>query len=209
MEILDNEDYADIIAWLPHGLGFVIFRKKDFELKILPKHFHKQSKYSSFTRKMNRWGYARVTRGPETGAYYNEFFRRDGHRLCMQMSCQSNTKLSGSSTSNVVAPDFSRVPAVMPIVDSGMYPHNPDAAFQLAVAGEAAIQQTRQLAQLQQVQGMEGELQMRRAMSSQESMFLQSMAGRNARGSASLTQLPNGNSSFFGTGMPFQGPHQF
>jgi hypothetical protein len=211
MEILDNEDYADIIAWLPHDRGFVIFRKKAFELKILPKHFHKQSKYSSFTRKLNRWGFVRVTRGPETGSYYNEFFRRDGHRLCMQMSCQSNTKFSGSSTSNVVAPDFSRIPAVMPIVDSGMYSHNPDPTLQMAMAEEAAMQQARKLAQLQQAQVMERELQMHRAsMFSQESMLLQAMGGRHANGLAALTQLGNmnGNSSFFGTTMPFQMPHQ-
>jgi hypothetical protein len=183
----------------------VIFRKKAFELKILPKHFHKQSKYSSFTRKLNRWGYVRVTRGPETGAYYNEFFRRDGHRLCMQMSCQSNTKFSGSSASNVVAPDFSRIPAVMPIADSGMYPRNPDTAFQLALVEEAAMQQTRQLAQLQQQAQM-----MERGMSSQENMFLQALAGRDAHASAALTQSAsmNGNSNFFGTIMPFQMPHR-
>jgi D-serine deaminase-like pyridoxal phosphate-dependent protein len=210
MEILDNEDYADIISWLPHGRGFVIFRKKAFELKILPKHFHKQSKFSSFTRKLNRWSYVRVTRGPETGAYYNEFFRRDGHRLCMQMSCQSNAKSSGVSTSNVVNPDFSHIPTVVPTrsADSSTYPHNPDTAFQLALAEEAAMQQARHLAQLQQAQGIPME---HRGMSSQESMFLQAMAGRDAHGSASLTQLAsmNGNSSLFGMMMPFQMPNQF
>jgi hypothetical protein len=210
MEILDNEDYADIIAWLPHDRGFVIFRKKAFELKILPKHFHKQSKYSSFTRKLNRWGFVRVTRGPETGSYYNEHFRRNGHRLCMQMSCQSNSKFSGSSTTNVVAPDFSRIPAVMPIVDSGMYSHNPDPTLQMAMAEEAVMQQAQKLAQLQQAQVLECELKMHRALSSQESMFLQAMGGRHANGSEALSQLANmnGNSSFFGTRMPFQMPHQ-
>lgn len=92
MEILDNEDNTDIISWLPHGRGFVIFRKKAFEQKILPKYFHKTSKYSSFTRKLNRWGFVRVTRGPEIGAYYHRNFQRGGHRLVQQMSCQSNTK---------------------------------------------------------------------------------------------------------------------
>jgi hypothetical protein len=210
MEILDNEEYADIIAWLPHGRGFVIFRKKAFEDKILPKHFHKQSKFSSFTRKLNRWSYVRVTRGPETGAYYNEFFRRDGHRLCQQMSCQSNTKFSGVSTSNVVAPDFSRIPptvVTVPSADSGTYPHNPDTALQLALAEEATMQQARYLAQLQQAQGISME---HRGMPSQESMFLQAMAGRNAQGSASLTQANmNVNSSVFGMLMPHQMQNQF
>jgi len=94
MEILDNDDHSDIIAWLPHGRGFVIYRKKAFEQKILPRYFNKQSKYSSFTRKLNRWGFCRVTRGPESGAYYHQYFRKGGHRLVMQMSCQNGGRYS-------------------------------------------------------------------------------------------------------------------
>ena len=92
MEILDEKSNNDAIDWLPHGRGFIVLRKKEFEENILPKYFHKQSKYSSFTRKLNRWGFTRVTRGPEAGAYYNQHFRRGGHRQVMQMSCQSNSK---------------------------------------------------------------------------------------------------------------------
>jgi HSF-type DNA-binding len=65
MEILDDPENADVLSWLHHGRGFVIYRKKAFEQRLLPKYFNKQSKYSSFTRKLNRWGFSRVTRGPE------------------------------------------------------------------------------------------------------------------------------------------------
>jgi hypothetical protein len=89
MDILNNdEEHGDNIAWLPHGRGFMIYKKKLFETKIMPKYFHKNSKYTSFTRKLNRWGFVRVTRGPEMGAYYHKFFKRGEGRLCMQMSCQ-------------------------------------------------------------------------------------------------------------------------
>jgi HSF-type DNA-binding len=103
MEVLDNEQNADIIGWLPHGRAFVIYRKQDFETDVLPKYFYKQSKYSSFTRKLNRWGFVRVTRGPETGAYYHRCFKRGEHRLCMQMSCHSNPT-TGATASNDAAP---------------------------------------------------------------------------------------------------------
>jgi hypothetical protein len=89
MDILNNdEEHGDTISWLPHGRGFMIYKKKLFETKIMPKYFHKNSKYTSFTRKLNRWGFVRVTRGPEMGAYYHKFFKRGESRLCMQMSCQ-------------------------------------------------------------------------------------------------------------------------
>merc|ERR1719159_734982 len=75
MEILSNEENADIISWLPHGRGFMIYQKKRFASEIMPKYF-KKSKFTSFTRKLNRWSFTRITRGPETGAYYHEFFQR-------------------------------------------------------------------------------------------------------------------------------------
>mmetsp|Transcript_32598 Transcript_32598/g.74975 ORF Transcript_32598/g.74975 Transcript_32598/m.74975 type:complete len:274 (+) Transcript_32598:102-923(+) len=88
MEILSNEEHQDIITWLPHGKAFIIYKKKKFAAEVLPKYF-KQSKFTSFTRKLNRWGFSRVTRGPETGAYYHKYFQKNEPRLCMQMSCQN------------------------------------------------------------------------------------------------------------------------
>jgi hypothetical protein len=89
MEILSSDEIGDVVSWLPHGKGFLIYKKKKFAAEILPVYF-KQSKFTSFTRKLNRWGFTRVTRGPETGAYYHKYFQRGDLRLCMQMSCQSS-----------------------------------------------------------------------------------------------------------------------
>lgn len=89
MQVVSDPTSDDVIAWLPHGKGFIIYKKKKFASDVLPNHF-KQSKYTSFTRKLNRWGFTRVTRGPETGAYYHKFFQRGDVRLCMQMSCQAS-----------------------------------------------------------------------------------------------------------------------
>jgi hypothetical protein len=76
---------------LPHGKAFIIYQKKKFANEILTKYF-KESKYTSFTRKLNRWGFVRVTKGPEIGAYYHKCFQRGNYLLCMQMSCQSSNK---------------------------------------------------------------------------------------------------------------------
>ena len=54
MEILSNQEYVDIIHWLPHGKGFIIADKKRFADEVLPKYF-KKAKFTSFTRKLNRW----------------------------------------------------------------------------------------------------------------------------------------------------------
>jgi hypothetical protein len=87
MNIIDDEQNAETISWLPHGKAFLIFQKKRFEKEIMPILF-KQSKFTSFTRKLNRWGFQRVRKGPEAGAYYHRFFKRGQPRLSMQMCCQ-------------------------------------------------------------------------------------------------------------------------
>lgn len=55
MELLSDERNSDCISWLPHGKAFIIKNRKLFAEKIMPKFFPRKSKYSSFTRKLNRW----------------------------------------------------------------------------------------------------------------------------------------------------------
>ncbi len=71
MTVLDNDQLSDIITWLPHGKGFIILQKKKFAAEVMPIYF-KHSKFTSFTRKLNRWGFTRVPRGPEAGSYYHK-----------------------------------------------------------------------------------------------------------------------------------------
>lgn len=86
MQVLANEEYSEIIAWLHHGEAFVIFSPKKLVAEVLPKNF-KQAKYSSFTRKLHRWGFQRKLRGAETGAFYHDLFKRERQDLCLSMSC--------------------------------------------------------------------------------------------------------------------------
>jgi hypothetical protein len=55
MSIISEEKNHDAICWLPHGKGFVIRNRKLFAEKVMPRFFPRKSKYSSFTRKLNRW----------------------------------------------------------------------------------------------------------------------------------------------------------
>jgi len=97
MEVLSDPKVSSTITWLPHGKGFVILQKRKFACEVMPLYF-KHSKFTSFTRKLNRWGFSRVSRGPEMGAYYHKFFQRGNYLLCMQMHCQSNNKSFAKDT---------------------------------------------------------------------------------------------------------------
>ena len=81
--ISDPKNYH-IISWLPHGRGFSIHDKQRFATEILPYHFE-GAKFTSFTRRLKRWNFERVSRGPEMGAYYSKCFVRGKPELVPRM----------------------------------------------------------------------------------------------------------------------------
>jgi hypothetical protein len=98
--LLADSSVRDIVAWLPHGNSFVILRPDAFATQVLPRYFAtegsskggKLHKYPSFTRKLNRWGFRQISRGPDAGAFYHEMFRRDEADACRRMMCQKSRK---------------------------------------------------------------------------------------------------------------------
>ena len=77
LELAEERKYDDIISWLPNGLAFRV-HKRDELIKATIPGFFKQTKYKSFLRQLNTWGFVRIV----GGAYYNENFRRDHLELC-------------------------------------------------------------------------------------------------------------------------------
>lgn len=80
-DIVSDEANADMIRWLPNGKAFVIADKKRFANEVLPKCFVQNSQFTSFTRKLTRWRFNRVPRGPLIGAYYHDLFVKDKREL--------------------------------------------------------------------------------------------------------------------------------
>mmetsp|Transcript_33445 Transcript_33445/g.37320 ORF Transcript_33445/g.37320 Transcript_33445/m.37320 type:complete len:429 (-) Transcript_33445:200-1486(-) len=139
MEILTSDDQTDTISWLPHGSSFIIHKKKSFGSTVLPK-FFKATKFTSFTRKLNRWGFTRVTRGPEMGSYYHRQFLRDSPELCLRMSSHTSSKYKYREPTNthhvqpqlmtaigpggVTFPFYGMAPAVMPPIPAELSQQN-------------------------------------------------------------------------------------
>jgi hypothetical protein len=75
--ILTNPALNDIVAWAPHGRSWTILKPRAFEVRILPKYFE-HSKFSSFVRQANGWGFRRLSssEGNERNTYYHEYFLR-------------------------------------------------------------------------------------------------------------------------------------
>ncbi|KAG7372566.1 HSF-type DNA-binding protein [Nitzschia inconspicua] len=151
MEILCNDEENDTISWLPHGRSFIIYKKKKFGNQILPKYF-KATKFTSFTRKLNRWGFTRVTRGPEMGSYFHKLFLRDDPQLCLRMSSHSSNKFQEP---NAILPN-PMSPAGVPFMPYGMIPNMlPPGMTQVDVAQQNQIINQ----QLQQLQWQQYQLQ--------------------------------------------------
>ena len=98
MELLNHGDYADCLSWLPDGEAFACNRE-GLERTILPLHFG-GTKFASFTRKLNRWGFKRYRslEAPEdTFVYAHRDFKRDSPELCSNMAASKQAPSEGNT----------------------------------------------------------------------------------------------------------------
>lgn len=92
--------------------------KAEFLSKVAPSHFQ-ISKFESFTRQVNGWGFKRITQGPDINSYYHELFLRDMPHLIQWMK---RTTSSGSGRRKIRGdpkdePDFYQISKLYPIPD--------------------------------------------------------------------------------------------
>lgn len=73
--LLQNESPTGYIQWRPDNKSFIISDKDRFENTVLPRYFG-SVKYTSFTRRMKRWGIRRTAKGADSGAYFHEQLHR-------------------------------------------------------------------------------------------------------------------------------------
>jgi hypothetical protein len=86
-DMLDNaevEGYQHIVCWLPEGNGFHI-HDPDAMLPILQKCGFNQSKWKSFLRQLQNYGFRREIRGPTKGICKHPDLIRGRRELCMNM----------------------------------------------------------------------------------------------------------------------------
>jgi hypothetical protein len=93
-------NYSEIVSWKPHGRAFHVHMKDRFVKDVMPLYF-RQTRFASFQRQLNLYGFRRLTgRGPDEGAYYHELFLRGMPELSsnmVRMKVNGNEVRLGSS----------------------------------------------------------------------------------------------------------------
>lgn len=118
-DVLDSGYHSDVAKWLPGGTAFIVLNKRRFANEILPVYF-KQSQYTSFTRKLSRWKFTRVSRGPYMGAYYHKHFRANNMRLCETMSCNDSKLLKSGDHENEDDSDDEEIAALEAVEETNV-----------------------------------------------------------------------------------------
>jgi hypothetical protein len=78
-----------LVSWSPDGTSFRVHKPALFERNILPRYFT-QTKYRSFQRQLNHYGFHRIVRSPPSslfmeGGYWHPDFFRDDPTRCHSM----------------------------------------------------------------------------------------------------------------------------
>jgi hypothetical protein len=83
---LEAEGKSEIASFLPHGRSFMVHKMEQFLSDVLPRFFSEQSKWSSFSRQLNLYGFSRCNSGPDAGSYFHELFLKGRPNLCNYMT---------------------------------------------------------------------------------------------------------------------------
>ena len=111
--VLRNGADDEAIAWLPSGRSFVVRDQKKFATQVIPKYFGKNVAYTSFTRRLVRWGWQNIAKG----TYFCKNFNREHPEQCLLMTYNakvSNKSAAANNSSDVpVAEELEAVAALM------------------------------------------------------------------------------------------------
>jgi hypothetical protein len=106
-EMLDNaekEGFDSVVSWLPgNDNAFRVHDIYAFVDTVMTRYFN-QTKYKSFQRQLNLWGFRRVSTGPGRGGYSHSCFIRDQPTLCIHIRRQ---KIKGKQHDGILLEDDS------------------------------------------------------------------------------------------------------
>ena len=77
----EETSFDHIVSWMPDKTAFRVFKPQEFMQDVCRNYFN-QSRYKSFQRQLNMYGFMRINEGWTRGAYFHPLFVRDKPGLC-------------------------------------------------------------------------------------------------------------------------------
>jgi hypothetical protein len=107
-----DEGFESIVSWLPDENAFKVHIPHDFLTHVMPR-FFRHTKYKSFQRQLNLWGFKGFKCGPGIYGYAHAYFVRGNPSLCSLMKRSKikgkgmprRTALKGESTESSPCPE--------------------------------------------------------------------------------------------------------
>jgi hypothetical protein len=82
---IEKDSLDHIVSWVRDGAAFKVHDADKFVQQIMPLYFD-QTKYESFRRQLNLYGFSRVSRGASRGFYYHQLFLKIDSSLCVNIN---------------------------------------------------------------------------------------------------------------------------
>ena len=115
LDQIEADGLAEVISWQPHGRCFVVHDPKRFSDSVMPTYF-RQTKFASFQRQLNLYGFSRLTSGRDKGGYFHELFLKGKSFLCHRMQ---RLKIKGTGVRKASSPETEPQFYAMSYVNSG------------------------------------------------------------------------------------------
>jgi hypothetical protein len=91
--------FRHIVSWVQGGKSFKVHNTKEFVNVVMPQYFD-QTKYESFRRQLNLYGFTRIVRGQHRGVYSHPLFQRGHKDWCRFITRNQPSQTSDNSNSN-------------------------------------------------------------------------------------------------------------
>lgn len=85
LDAAERRNDEHVISWIRDGTAFKVHNRELFIEEYMKKMFN-QTKFKSFQRQLNLWGFERVQSGPDKGSYYHALFTRGNRECCQRLT---------------------------------------------------------------------------------------------------------------------------
>jgi hypothetical protein len=106
LEDAQRDGFQHIVSWVEDGTAFKVHDSKEFVAKVMPNYFY-QTRYESFRRQLNLYGFTRVVKGPNRGIISHSYLIKSDRSLCRMFQRKPKGAAAGQSMidDNGITPD--------------------------------------------------------------------------------------------------------